>query len=218
LQSPPSVRRAGAPQLAVTDAGSVPVALDPPAPGRTERSGARKFLPVIPLDRLAGPAGGPLHVDVEGDYLVNPDRDGLRFSGGSVGGTFATHLDLRVRPAASGSALPLPVPSAPGDPSGIWELSRVAAPLPTILPSYNQIRFDSIRFRMGLVESTAAGQAVAWVVGARLAEGENRTVIDPATRVLFPLEARYDGGLATFTNQGGFAIEFNRIRIPFDFF
>jgi hypothetical protein len=55
-------------------------------------------------------------------------------------------------------------------------------------------------------------------VGARLAEGENRTVVDPATRVLFPLEVTHDGGLVTFANGGGFAIEFNAIRIPFDFF
>jgi outer membrane protein assembly factor BamB len=213
-----SVRRAGDTQLALIDTASVRVTLDPPAPVRTEVSGDRKFLTIIPLDRLADAAGGPLHVDVEGDYLVNPDRDGLRFSGGSVGGTFATHLDLRVRPAQSGGALPLPVPSAPGERAGIWELSRVAAPLPTILPSYNQIGFDSIHYLMGLVESTGDGQAIAWVVGARLAAGENRTEVDPETRVLFPLEVRFDGGLATFTNQGGFAIEFNRIRIPFDFF
>src|SRR5262249_28070942 len=51
-----------------------------------------------------------------------------------------------------------------------------------------------------------------------LAEGENRTIVDPESRVLFPLEVRFDGGLVTFSNQGGFAIEFNRIRIPFDFF
>jgi hypothetical protein len=56
------------------------------------------------------------------------------------------------------------------------------------------------------------------VVGARLAEGENRTEVDPSTRVLFPLEVTHDGGLLTLENDGGFAIEFNAIRIPFDFF
>jgi hypothetical protein len=110
------------------------------------------------------------------------------------------------------------VPKAPGDPAGIWELSRIAVPLPTILPSYNQIGFDSLHFLIGLVEGDGANHAVAWVVGARLAEGENRTVVDPATRVLFPLEVTHDGGLVTFANGGGFAIEFNAIRIPFDFF
>src|SRR5262249_61775559 len=103
-----SVRRAGDPPLPLIDPASVRGMLDPPAPVRTEVSGDRKFLTVIPLDRLAGPAGGPLHVDVEGDYLVNPDRDGLRFSGGSIGGAVAPHLDLQGRPAASAGALPPP--------------------------------------------------------------------------------------------------------------
>jgi hypothetical protein len=56
------------------------------------------------------------------------------------------------------------------------------------------------------------------VVGARLAAGENRTEIDPSTRVLAPFAVRHDGGLITFENADGFSIEFNRIRIPFDLF
>ncbi len=212
------VRRGGDTQLALIDTMSVRVALDPPAPVRTEVSGDRKFLTVIPDARLAGPAGGPLHVTVTGNYLVDPARDGLRFSGGTVGGSFTQTFDVTVRPAAAGGPLPLPVPAAPGEPAGIWEVSRVAVPLPTILPSYNQIGFDSIHYLAGLVEGDGANHAVAWVVGARLAEGENRTVVDPATRVLFPLEVTHDGGLVTFSNGGGFAIEFNAIRIPFDFF
>jgi hypothetical protein len=71
---------------------------------------------------------------------------------------------------------------------------------------------------VGLVEGRAPGRAIAWVVGAKLAAGENVTVVDPATRVLFPLEVTNDGGALTFENQSGFAIEFNRIRLPFQFF
>lgn len=59
---------------------------------------------------------------------------------------------------------------------------------------------------------------VAWVVGAKLAGAGNRPVVDAATRVLFPLVTTYDGGLLTFLNTSGFAIEFNRIRLPFSFF
>jgi hypothetical protein len=36
--------------------------------------------------------------------------------------------------------------------------------------------------------------------------------------VLFPLELTYDGGLLTLLNTSGFAIEFNRIRLPFTYF
>ncbi len=212
------VRRSGDTRLALIDTASVAVALDPPAPVRTEVSGDRKFLTIIPETRLAGPAGGPLRVTITGNYLVDPARDGLRFTGGTIGGTFGETVDMTVRPAAAGGALPLPVPAEPGHPAGVWELSRLAAPLPTILPSYNQIGFDSLHYLIGLVEGDGTGRAVAWVVGARLAEGENRALVDPATRVLFPLEVSHDGGLATFENRGGFAIEFNAIRIPFALF
>ena len=212
------VRRAGDTRLALIDTASVQVTLDPPAPIRTEVSGDRKFITIIPEGRLAGPAGGPLRVTIAGDYLVDPTRTGLRFTGGTRGGSFAETVDVRVRPAADGGALPLPVPAAPGDPAGIWELSRLAAPLPTILPSYNQIGFDSLHYLVGLVEGDSTGRAVAWVVGGRLTEGENRTVVDPGTRVLFPLEVTHDGGLLTFEGRGGFSIEFNAIRIPFSLF
>jgi len=212
------VRAAGDTVLAHIDTASVSVTPDPPVALRTEVSGDRKFLTLIPEGRLAGPAGGALAVRVTGNYLVNPDRVGLRFSGGTVGGQFAADLDFTVRPAADGGPLPLLVPEQPGDPAGVFELSRLAAPLPTILPSYNQIGFDSLHYLVGLVESSADGDAIAWVVGGRLAEGENRTEVDPATRVLFPLTLRHDGGLLTMTSGGQFAIEFNGIRIPFELF
>jgi hypothetical protein len=56
------------------------------------------------------------------------------------------------------------------------------------------------------------------VVGAKLAEGSNTVVVDPATGVLFPFEVTYDGGVMTLLNDTGFAIEFNAFRIPFQFF
>jgi outer membrane protein assembly factor BamB len=212
------VRAGGDTVLAHIDTPSVTVTTEPAVDFRTEVSGDRKFLTLIPGERLAGPAGGPLHLRITGDYRVNPERDGLRFSGGTVGGQFTADLDFDVRPAADGGALPLPVPAGPGDPAGVWELSRLAAPLPTILPSYNQIGFDSLHYLVGLVESSGDGDAIAWVVGARLAAGENRTEVEPATRVLFPLALRHDGGLLTMSSGGSFAIEFNAIRIPFELF
>lgn len=212
------VRAAGDTVLAHIDTPSVTVTTDPVVALRTEVSGDRKFLTLIPEGRLAGPAGGALNVRVAGSYRVDPERHGLRFSGGTVGGQFLADLDFGVRPAANGGALPLPVPAGPGDPAGVFELSRLAAPLPTILPSYNQIGFDSLHYLVGLVESSSDGDAIAWVVGGRLAEGENRTEIDPATRVLFPLTLRHDGGLLTMISGGQFAIEFNGIRIPFELF
>jgi hypothetical protein len=211
------VRAAGDTVLAHIDADSTNVVVNPPVPVRTEVSGDRKFVTIVPLAPWAGQAGGQLSVAIDGNYLVNPTRKGLQFSGGTVGGAFSQHTTFTVRAVDADDTLPLPVPAAPGDPAGVWELYRIAAPLPTILPSYNQIGFDSLHYLIGLVEGDGAGHAIAWVVGGKLAEGSNTTVVDPATRVLFPFQVTHDGGALTLLGTG-FAIEFNLIRLPFEFF
>src|SRR5262249_45084131 len=132
------VRAAGDTVLAHIDAPSTTVTLDPPVPARVEVSGDRKFLTIVPLAPWAPEGGGSLAVTIDGQYLVHPMREGLRFFGGEVGGTFSQTFTFDVAAVGADDTLPLPVPAAPGDPAGVWELYRVAAPLPTILPSYNQ--------------------------------------------------------------------------------
>lgn len=210
------VRRGGDTVLAVLDSESVRVRFDPEIPVHVDLSGDRKFITIVPKDLYAGPSGGTLRVRIEGRYLVDLQRSGLRFHGGHPGGSFDESFEFDVQPRAGG-AFPLPVPHAPGDPSGVWELYRLAAPLPAILPSYNQIGFDSIHYLIGMVEGDGRS-AIAWAVGGRLAEGGNRTEIDPASRVRFPLELEYDRGLLVFRNQAGFTIEFNGFPLPFQFF
>ncbi len=211
------VRAGGNTRLALIDTPSLSVTVAPATAVSTEVSGDRKFITMVPTENFAVSDGGELSVQINGDYLVNFQRDGLVFTGGEVGGTFGETFRFQLQSPRAG-ALPLPVPSKPGDPAGIWELYRFAAPLPTILPSYNQIGFDSIHYLMGLVAGTGNDSAIAWVVGAKLAEGENQTVVDPTTQVLFPLQVAYDGGLLTLTNESGFSIEFNHLRLPFGFF
>src|SRR5262249_16473301 len=109
-------------------------------------------------------------------------------------------------PAANSYALPIP--------GGTWEVSRLAIPLPTLLPSYNQIGFDSLHFVVTLVEGTG-DHAIAWMVAAKLAADENRTVVDPETRALFPVEVNVDGGYVTFANQDGVSVEVTSATIPF---
>lgn len=213
-----SVRAGGDTVLAHLDAASLVVTVEPPAPHRVDVSGDRKFVTLIPAGRWTGPAGGTVTVALSGSFLVEPAREGLRFSGGRVGGAFAERFSFAVPAAAEGGAFPLPVPEAPGDPTGLWELSRFATPLPTILPSYNQIGFDSLHYLLSLVESSGDGRAIGWVYGGRRAAGSTRTVPDPGSRVLFPVELRHDGGLWTLVNEDGFSIEFNGIRLPFRLF
>jgi len=212
------VREAGATRLALLDSASVEVTLDPPVPSIVDVSGDRTFVSVVPAGACAPPAGGPLTVHLRGTYLVDPDRDGLRFTGGRPGGQVDEVFRFEVRARADQPVpLPYPVPAAPGEPSGALELYRLAAPLPTILPSYNQIGFASIHYLLGLVEGDD-GHVVAWAVGGRLSVDDDRTVVDPGSDTRFALEVVHDGGLLTLINEQGFTIEFNGFPLPFEYF
>jgi len=210
------VREAGDTTLALLDSDNLTVTADPPADLRVEVSGDRRFLTVFPSEPLTADAGGKVTIHIQGQYLVNPDRNGLAFSGGSVGGTFDDSFAFDLRPAES-SPFAMQIPAAPGDPSGVWEIYRLAAPMPTIMPSYNQIGFDSLHFLLGVVEGTP-DRFIGWVAGGMLAEGENKTIIDPSTRALFPLEMRYEDGLLTAVNEGGFGVEVMNATVSFNLF
>lgn len=197
-------RKAGHDTLALLD--QVTATLDPPANVTVEVSGDGKFVTLTPAAPLTAAADGTVGLDVEATYLVNPDRAGLKLSGGSPGGSASAKFRAPLAP-------PQTTPYAPAIPGAAWEVSRLALPLPTLLPSYNQIGFDSLHYLVGLVEG-ANGHAVAWMAGARL-DASNHAVIDPATRALFPLDVNQAGGFITFQNQDGVSVEVMNAVIPF---
>ncbi|MFN8640212.1 MAG: PQQ-binding-like beta-propeller repeat protein [Candidatus Binatia bacterium] len=208
------VRRGGDTELALLDAATLQAVLDPPAPADVTVSGDRRFLTIIPRAPFAGPAGGRLGVSLRGTYDVEPERAGLRFRGGRAGGRFDQPFAFDVRPRG-GAAPPLAI--RPGQPEPAWELYRLAAPLPSILPSYNQIGFDSIHYLIGLVRGDGA-HGVAWAIAGRPGAAGGATVPDPAARVRFPLVVDWDGGLLTMANEAGFTIAFNGWPMPFQLF
>jgi len=173
-------------------------------------AGDGKFLTITPPPTgfVAG-SDGRVAVSVTAGYLVNPARDGLKLSGGTPGGQATLSL----------SATPRPSPATPFAPAlgTTWEVSRIALPLPTLLPSYNQIGFDSLQYLVSIV-ATGHGHTIAWMAGAKLAADSNATVIDPATKALFPLDVTYAGGALTMVNLAGVSVEVTNIVIPFQSF
>ena len=210
------VREAGDTKLALIDSDSLSVTVDPPAALRTEVSGDRRFLTVYPESGLQADGNGNVTIRVQGQYVVDPARDGLKFTGGTPGGSFDRSFTFALS-APVASPFAMQIPAQPGDASAVWEIYRLAAPLPTIMPSYNQIGFDSLHFLLGVVEGTP-DRFIGWVAGGKLAETENKTVIDPETRALFPLEMRYENGLLTAVNEGGFGVEVMNAQISFELF
>lgn len=206
------VRKNGDTVQALLDA-AVAVEVVPKTEVVTEISGDGKFVTITPKTLFPS---GPVSVHVSGKYLVDLDRKGLRLSGGKVGGQVETSLSLTV-PAPDPKALPLPVPSAPGEPTALWEISRLAIPLPTVMPSYNQIGFDSLHYLVSIVEAKD-GKGVAFMAGARLPETGDAAVIDPTTRGLFPLRFRHDGGLVSLINDDGLSVEVMSFSLPFQSF
>jgi len=211
-----NVRRHGITQLALLDSDSIHVTLDPSVEADADVSGDRRFVTVVPKATFGGAAGSTLAVRLEGRYFTGFERDGGRFFGGTPAGRLDQTFQFQLRPHPA-SGIRLTVPKYPGDPAGGWDLYRLAAPLPTILPSYNQIGFDSIHYLIGLVEG-GDRHAVGWVVGGRVADAGNRATVDPDSRVRFPVEVDLDGDALTLRNEAGFTIEFNNIPLRFEFF
>jgi hypothetical protein len=155
-------------------------------------------------------------LDVSASWLRDLARDGLRLSGGVRGGDVKTTVSFASRPLGN-VALTAPVA---GDSDGsVWEIARLALPLPTLMPSYNQIGFDSLHYLVSVVEMSEANKhGVAWMIGARLADTDNTTVIDPTTRALFPLDLNQNGDLVTFSSSETLRIEVMNVVVPFDAF
>ncbi len=168
-----NVRRHGITQLALLDSDSIHVTLDPSVEADADVSGDRRFVTVVPKATFGDAGGSTLAVRLEGRYFTGFERDGGRFVGGTPAGRLDQTFQFQLRPHPA-SGIRLTVPKYAGDPAGGWDLYRLAAPLPTILPSYNQIGFDSIHCLIGLVEG-GDRRAVGWVVGGRVADaGESR--------------------------------------------
>jgi outer membrane protein assembly factor BamB len=205
-------RQAGHTILAPIDSASIAVTVTPDVPITFEVSADRRFLVITPQSRFTGPA---IDVHVTGRYLVDPDRDGLKMTGGKPGGPIdqTLHLSIAAPPVP---AYALHVPTSGDDAATALELYRLAAPLPTIMPSYNQIGFDSLHYIAGLVEGSG-DHYVAWVVGGKLDAGD-RTVVDPATKAVFALDVDATGGLVSFANNDGFSLEVMGATLSFRHF
>ncbi len=201
------VRAGGATQLGLIDTPTLAVDITPAAAVTTSVSSDRRFVVITPT---TGFTGDSVQLHVHGNYLIDLDRDGLVFTGGTTGGTFDQTFTFALSAPAS-DAIALQAPVA-GSPASSFELYRLAAPLPTMLPSYNQIGFDSLHYLLGVVEP-----GVAWVIGAQLA-ADGTTVPDPATHGTFALAIDYHGGLLTLDNEAGFSLEAMGATLTFDSF
>lgn len=193
-------RRRDATILALIDSRNLRVRATPSVPLRVTVSGDRRYLVVTPLGAYAG---GRLRLQISGRYLVDPARRGLAFTGGRVGGNFTRRLTFRVSAGTTG-------PTFGG--ARVWTLTRMALPLPDLLPSYNQIGFERLDFLVSIVRPLASGRALAWLVGGR--PGPHGTVVpDPTTQYRVAYTATARNGLLNLSDAGNSAINLNGFNI-----
>jgi outer membrane protein assembly factor BamB len=199
-----ALRSQGTQQIAVLDSTSLQVTLTPTADVTTEVSGDGKFLSITPKQALAA---GPLTVAVHASYLVGLDRNGLQLMGGHDGGTVDGTFTTSVRASTTGTL----------DAMSAYEVTRLSIPLPTVMPSYNQIGFDSLHYLLGSVESSG-NTGVAWMVGAKVPAAGAASVVDPATQAVFPMAVSLSGDLATMTAASGLQVTVMNLTLPFQSF
>lgn len=170
---------------------------------RTYVSANKQFFVITPQETWVGQDGGTVTVTIKGNYITDMHRFGLKFFGGSKAGSFNVSYSFAIAPYKG--TLPYKAPDFTGDTQTVFEFKRLSAPNPTMLPSWNQIGFDSLHYVGGVVSKCDSG-LVVWVVGGKLSNG--KTVIHPALEARYPLILKQDGRCITLSNYDGFKINF----------
>ena len=191
------VRRDGETIDAAIDPASLSVTAKPSFTFSSELSGDGHYLFIRP-DAILKP---------ETDYRVQ--MSGVWTAEGA-NGTFSKTLHYVTGPPRHKHTFPA-IPS--GEVQAI-ELTRLALPQPALLPSVNQIGFDSYDLIAGWLtpQRSNQGKQLLWVIGGR-AKQDGTTVADPAGGFAFPLYGTYDRG-QTALNTSQVSLQFSFGPVP----
>jgi outer membrane protein assembly factor BamB len=188
--------------------------IEPAVPLVVDHSADGHYIYIRPGDFLA--PGQDYKLRIRGKYYIDGLRIGNMTLGGSEAGSFQGQYSFRSTSTAGG--VPLSVSS---DQVTGLEWTRLAAPIPTMLPSLNQIGFDYIDWLVGPVavtapDSSGRGKFILWAIGARH-DNDGRLVPDPSSDFTIPLNGRYQGPDFIMRNQD-FPMAITGIKIPFNLF
>jgi outer membrane protein assembly factor BamB len=167
-----------------------------------------------PFDFTAQPSGDGHYLHVTPTGFLPPGREfTLRVEGGWSGDarSGAVADTIRFRTAKVRHRGP------PLREGGAFALSRLAVPLPPILPSLNQIGFDSYDMVVGALRvsppgANREGSLLLWAVSTKRGPG-GATVADRRGAFAFPLQGRYrDDSL--LLSQRGLSLTFSFGDVP----
>ncbi len=200
------IRKGGRSVPAMLDKDDFSVQVDDGSQLEAHISADGRFVCIHPKEVWSGDEQGRLNIRLTGSYKINLEREGLRFYGGEKGGEIDQQFQFKLNPTTA-QPFPFLVPESGSGVSTVLELCRQAVPLPTMLPSLNQIGFDSLHYLAGLVEKRG-DRALAWVVSGKLNEEDQTVTFDPSSAVRYPLLLEANDGLFTLYNYDGFKINF----------
>ena len=189
------------------------IRLDPPTPFTWEKSADGRYLYIRPDGFLAPNTEYQLNVD--GAYYTGGASLGNLQLGGSQTGTFSDRFTFHTE-APDLAQPPLEVSE---DAVTAFEWTRLAAPIPPMLPSLNQIGFDYMDWIMGVVEisdpdASGQGKFMLWVIGAKR-DADGNLVADPDSDFMLPLNGRYQGNAIIVENEN-IVMPVTGIPIPFN--
>ncbi len=191
------------------------VRAEPPFPMRVEKSADGHFLHIIPEGFLQPSTDYTLTVE------SNVYTGGLPVGNLTLGGKKRARIEdtvtLRTQ-ATDGEPLPMKLGD---DEVTALEWTRLAVPIPPMMPSLNQIGFDYLDWIIGAVDITdpdaqGGGKATLWAIGAKR-DSEGRLVADPESDFTLPLSGRYQDNAFILTDQD-FVMPVTGIPIPFNLF
>lgn len=200
------VREDGDTVLSALERSSVRVTIPGNEGYRVEVGATNRFVNIVPaLGGWKADADGKITVKIEAKYVTELSRFGLKFFGGKNAVEYALFFDCNI---TQGEAAEQAFQSAVQDGGqSVLELSRLSVPTPSMLPSYNQIGFDSLHYLAGAVDTTDTGDRLFWVIEGRLTE-DGTSAIDPAAATRYPMLLHEENGLVTLYNDDGFKIKF----------
>jgi hypothetical protein len=187
--------------LPAPTAESLVKSVDPPFAFSAQLSADGRYVHILPR--------GFLRPDT--DYVVKLAGE----YAGAGGGSFSDRIEFETERRA-GEGPPL---QRGRKRVGAFNLRRLSLPLPPLLPSVNQIGFDSYDWVVGALESErpddrSRGELLMWVVGSR-EEGNGRRVPDRRSEFAFPLSGRYSGD-SLILEQRGFELLFTFGPLPLE--
>ena len=189
------------------------ISVEPSLDFSVEPSADGHYLHLIPEGFLK--PGEEYTFKIAGGYYTGGFDFGNLTVGGRKSGGFSATFTFR----ASDARADMPGLTVAEDTVTAFEWTRMAVPLPSMMPSLNQIGFDYFDCIMSVIEIEApgddrAGKFILWMTGA-YRDDDGRLVADPEPDFLTPLNGFYEGDHFILRNRD-FKLVSQGIDIPFN--